>query len=154
MKYTCIDENGKSVEASFGGVFLRAQQTILNPITNLIVTAINRFKSLGTFETIEKVKTDEKVLNKINDTVKTLTDFAHKNVHDGALPTLDEVKKGLKSKTWISVYKPSGTRNDETRKTILYTMLWILGIPLVKQKSGDFFKRYPRCKFQFINCEN
>ena len=147
MKYSCIDENGKSVEASFGGIYLRAHQTLINPIMNLIVTAINRSKSLGTFETIDKIKTDDKVLNKINNTIKTLTDFAHKNVYDGKLPTLDDVKKGLKSKTWISVYKPGGTLIDESNKALLFTILWFLGIPIVKQRSGDFLKDIPDANF-------
>ena len=51
------------------------------------------------------------------------------------LPTLDDVKKGLKSKTWISVYKPGGTLTDESNKTLLFTILWFLGIPVVKQRS-------------------
>lgn len=63
------------------------------------------------------------------------------------LPTLDDVKKGLKSKTWISVYKPGGTLTDESNKTLLFTIFVVSWYTCCKAKKLRFFNFIFRNRF-------
>ena len=113
----------RSSEASSNGVFLRALWTIGNPFINLIATGINRIVSLGTFKSVDEIKSSNKVINAVRS-----------KVDNNTVTSLNEVKSSLHS---VFVDVGYGDKKAESRTAKLYFIGWLLGIPLTKMKSGD-----------------
>ena len=117
-----IDTN-KSSEASAGGTLLRVLESVSSSgFLNAIVTLINRIMSLGTYSSINELKSSNKVLNAISS--KTKGDL-----------TLSEVKKSIHN---IFVNVGYGDEKGEKTTARIYFIAWLFGVGLTKMHSGDY----------------
>ena len=118
-----IDLNKKSSEASTGGTVLRILESVTsNGILNAIVTIFNRIVSLGTYSSIDELKSSNKVLNAISS--KTKGDL-----------TLSEVKESIRN---IFVNVGYGDEAAEKKTARIYFICWLFGVAMTKMHSGDY----------------